>query len=64
MGWSEGQGLGKDKHGTVDIIEVNRIKTDRKGLTSQEDGLKPEGEDTKELPWPTRSPCRLYARHP
>ena len=48
MGWSEGQGLGKDKHGTVDIIEVNSIKTDRKGLTSQEDGLKPEGEDTKE----------------
>ena len=28
--------------------KIDQIKTDRKGLTSQEDGLKPEPEDTKE----------------
>ena len=37
MGWREGEGLGKGKHGTVDLIELSKVKTDRRGLTSQED---------------------------
>ena len=37
MGWREGEGLGKGKHGSVDPIELNKVKTDRRGLTSQED---------------------------
>ena len=48
MGWRVGEGLGKGRDGTLDPIKVTQIKTDRKGLTSQEDGLKPEPEDTKE----------------
>lgn len=36
MGWREGQGLGKNKEGTVDPLALD-IKTDRKGLVSQED---------------------------
>ena len=30
LGWKEGEGLGKNKHGMTDLIPVN-IKTDRKG---------------------------------
>ena len=48
MGWRAGEGLGKGKDGTVNPIKVTQIKTDRKGLTSQEEGPKVEREDTKE----------------
>ena len=48
MGWRAGEGLGKGRDGTLDPIKVTQIKTDRKGLTSQEDGPKQKPEDVKE----------------
>ena len=48
MGWRAGEGLGKSKDGTINPIKVTQIKTDRKGLTSQEDGPKLGREDAKE----------------
>ena len=40
MGWNKGQGLGKTGEGSINPIEFNEIKTDRKGLKSEEDAPK------------------------
>ena len=37
MGWKEGEGLGKTKEGDTEPIQFKEIKTDRKGLVSQEE---------------------------
>ena len=36
MGWEEGDGLGKNKHGDVDPLQLD-IKFDKKGLTAAEE---------------------------
>ena len=41
MGWNQGQGLGKTGAGNVNPIGFNEIKTDRKGLLTEDD--KPKG---------------------
>ena len=43
MGWNQGQGLGKTGAGSVNPIEFNEIKTDRKGLVSEDDKPKVAG---------------------
>lgn len=37
MGWREGEGLGKSSEGATEPIKFSEIKTDRKGLISQDD---------------------------
>ena len=57
MGWNQGQGLGRAGHGSVNPIEFNEIKTDRRGLKSQEDkpkdasGAKVDEEEPEEESW-------------
>ena len=57
MGWNQGQGLGRTGHGSVNPIEFNEIKTDRRGLKSQEDapkdasGSKVDQEEPEEESW-------------
>jgi hypothetical protein len=36
MGWKEGQGLGKNREGTLEPLKID-VKTNRKGLFSQND---------------------------
>ena len=36
MGWEEGDGLGRNKHGEVDPLTLD-IKFDKKGLTAAEE---------------------------
>ena len=36
MGWEEGEGLGKNKHGEVDPLTLD-IKFDKKGLAAAEE---------------------------
>ena len=42
MGWSEGEGLGKDRSGDVDPLTLD-IKLDMKGLMAQEEAMKRRG---------------------
>jgi len=39
MGWEQGEGLGRHKHGEVDPITMD-IKTDKKGLSAADEGKK------------------------
>ena len=42
MGWSEGEGLGKDRSGDIDPLTLD-IKMDKKGLISAEEQLWKKG---------------------
>ena len=57
MGWSQGQGLGKTGAGDVDPVEITEIKTDRRGLVSQEDKL--ENTDNTEVVKEEKVACKF-----
>lgn len=59
MGWNPGEGLGKNKEGTVEPLVLD-IKMDKKGLTSSEEApIKKPGPQI-----PTKVPKDLSGKHP
>lgn len=52
MGWKHGEGLGKNKEGNVEPLQLD-VKVDRKGLVTQGEGKKggpvPKGPTVKDL---------------
>ena len=49
MGWRQGEGLGRKKEGSIVPLALD-IKTDRKGLISNEDIIKSKTMDLSNFP--------------